>query len=96
MQVKSDRMITGQEAVNRDTRGHEHKAGDSHIDLTALNQFAGGGSDWRKPLDADEAPYNCLQLEHVYGVAVCCSVLQCVAVCCSVLLCGAVCCSVLQ
>jgi len=30
------------------------------------------------------------------GVAVCCSVLQCVAVCCSVLQCVAVCCSVLQ
>ena len=26
-----------------------------------------GGSDWRKPMDADEAPYNNLQLEHVYG-----------------------------
>jgi len=28
------------------------------------------------------------------GIAVCCSVLQCVAVCCSVLQCVAVCCSV--
>ena len=91
-------MITGQEAVNRDTRGHEHKAGNSQIDLTTLNQehAAGGGSDWRKPMDADEAPYNCLQLEHVYGVAVCCSVLQCVAVCCGVWQCVAVCGSVLR
>ena len=32
---------------------------------------------------------------HLLGVAVCCSVLQCVAVCCSVLQCVAVCCSVL-
>ena len=32
----------------------------------------------------------------VHGVAVCCSVLQCVEVCCSVLQCVAVCCSVLQ
>jgi len=31
-----------------------------------------------------------------FGVAVCCSVLQCVAVCCGVLQCVAVCCSVLQ
>ena len=30
------------------------------------------------------------------GVAVCCSVLQCVVVCCSVLQCVVVCCSVLQ
>ena len=33
---------------------------------------------------------------HASGVAVCCSVLQCVAVCCSVLQCVAVCFSVLQ
>jgi len=40
------------------------------------------------------------EMSEVLGVAVCCSVLQCVAVCCSVSLCVlqcvAVCCSVLQ
>ena len=39
----------------------------------------------------------CVLAHMSFGVAVCCSVLQCVAVCCSVLQCVvAVCCSVLQ
>ena len=35
-------------------------------------------------------------VDKLWAIAVCCSVLQCVAVCCSVLQCVAVCCSVLQ
>ena len=72
MQVKSERMITGKETVSFESRGFEHKAGDTQINLTTLNgdEDGGGkakGSDWRKPMDADEAPYNSLQLEHAYG-----------------------------
>ena len=69
MKVKSERMITGKEKISTETRGFEHKAGDPMINLSTLNEETkgGGGSDWRKPMDADEAPYNCLQLEHVYG-----------------------------
>jgi microtubule-associated protein-like 6 len=65
VQVASERMVTGNEAVMPGVEEQRLNIKSGVMDEAEMER--GGGREWRKPMDADEAPYNCLQLEHVYG-----------------------------
>lgn len=59
IQVKSQRMVTGKEVVVT-------AEGEGHLNMKNAvddeDDKARSKNDWRKPMDADEAPYNVLQV----------------------------------